>query len=432
MKTAATFRDFNAAAFWAGISTFIFMVFGPLTVQISVIQEFGLPDAQARSWIVITWLTAGVCSFPFILYYRQPIGIGWTLPGLVYMGSLAGRFSFEEFVAANLVAGIALIILGLLGVGSRVIHLVPLPILMGMFAASIVGFITRMVESTAADFAIAGPMILAYLVGRVLNNQRIPAVGLAVLVGGFLIVVLDRLGASSAALEMPALVAPGFRFSIEAILTISIPMVVLVIGLGNVQGIGFLLGQGYKVPTNQLTTVVGGMSVLNAIFGGHPAAMTRVSSAMLGGPSAGPLEKRYWAAIVAFIFVIGVAATTGPLLAFVEIVPAVYILVVAGLAIFASFEDALVRAFSGGLRTGAAVAFGVTLSTFVVVGIPSAFWAMLAGLAASLLLERQELLRQWRRVIDDYPPGHDHLEEAARMHAIEEDLLAQIEQEVQV
>lgn len=420
MKSQNVLRDFNGAAFWAGVSTFIFMVFAALTLQISVIQEFGLSDSQARSWIVVTWLTSSVVSLPFILYYRQPLGIGWTLPGLIYMGSMAHRFTFEEFVAANLIAGIVILLLGLLGIGARIIHFVPLPILMGMFAASIISFITRMVESTVEDLAIAGPMVVVYLAGRVLNNQRVPPVGLSVIAGALIVIALDKLGSSGAATSAPALAAPGLAFSIESILTITLPMVVLVIGLGNVQGLGYLIAQGYRVPTNPITTAVGAMTIVNSLFGGHPAAMTRISSAMLGGPQAGPMETRYWGAIVAFILVMGVAVATGPLLAFVEIVPPVYIYVVAGLAIIGSFEDSLTRAFSGSLRFGAVVAFGVTAATFTVAGIPSAFWALLAGIGASLIVERREMIRQWRRALDDYPAHVDHAAEAAAMHWLEE------------
>ena len=139
--------------------------------------------------------------------------------------------------------------------------------------------------------------------------------------------------------------------------------------------------------------------MVNALLGGHPAAVTRVSSAMLAGPAAGLLEKRYWAAIVAMVPATGVALATGLIVALIAILPPEYIYAVAGLAIFASFEDALARAFSGQLRFGAAIAFAVTPSTFVVAGIPSALWALLAGIAASMLVERQELLEQWQQAL---------------------------------
>jgi len=390
-------HDFNSAAFWAGISALIFMVFGALTVQVSVIEQLGVPQRQATSWIVITWLTPFLVSVPFIIRYRQPLVIGWTLPGLVYMGSLAGRFSFEEIVGANLLAGLAILVLGRLRAGRRIMGLVPMPILMGMFAASILGFVTQMVEATAGAAALGGPMVAAYALGRWLAVPRIPPVGLAVVVGAVMVALLGDANVEALELAPPALALPGPTFSVEAVLTVSLPMVVLVLGLGNMQGLGYLAAQGYRVPADGVTMAVGAMSMVNALFGGHPASMTRVASAMAGGPGAGPLERRYWAALVAVTGALGVVLATGLIVAAVSLLPSAYVTVVAGLAILASFEDAMVRAFSGPLRTGSTVAFGVGLSSLLAAGIPAAFWALVAGVVASLLLERDELLTSWRR-----------------------------------
>lgn len=385
-------RDLNMEAFWAGLSAFLFMIFGALTLQISVTQQFGLSEAQAGSWIFITWLTAGVVSTWFILRYRQPLAIGWTIPGLVYMAALARQFTFEEFVGANLVSGLLIVLLGRLGVGGRIIRLIPMPIIMGMFAASIVGFITRMVDAMSADIALVGPMVLTYLLGRFINIPRLPPVGLAVVTGAVMMALLGRADAPDVAFALPEVALPGVAFSPDAILTVSIPMVVLVLGLGNVQGLGFLIAQGYKVPTDRMTIGVGLMTIVNALLGGHPAAMARTTSAMLGGPAAGPLEKRYWAAIVAFLPAALVALLSGVVVMLIAALPAEYVLAVGGLAILASFEDALVRAFSGPLHTGAAVAFAVTLSSFAAAGIPAEFWALLAGIAVSVAIERHQLV----------------------------------------
>jgi benzoate membrane transport protein len=334
MDFKRTLRDFNAAAFWAGISTFLFMVFGALTLQIAVIERFGLPQATAQSWIVVTWLVPGIVSLFFILHFRQPLGLGWTIPGLVYLGSLAGKFSFEEIVAANLIAGLAIVALGLARFGSRVIRLIPMPILMSMFAASIIDFFTRMVDAAVVNVALAAPMIVAYLIGRRLNMRQVPPVGLSVVVGAILIAAFGQWHSASVDLRLPTLATPGLTFNLEAILTISLPMVVLVMGLGNGQGLGFLVAQGYQVPADDLTIAVGLMTVLNAVFGGHPAAMTRTSSAMLGGPAAGPPEKRYWAALIAFTLVIGASLASGLLITLVAVLPNEFILVVAAWQFF--------------------------------------------------------------------------------------------------
>ena len=80
---------------------------------------------------------------------------------------------------------------------------------------------------------------------------------------------------------------------------------------------------------------------------------------------------------------------------FLRVLPKTYVFAIAGLAIVGSLQDALEKAFGGKLRFGALTAFAVSMTPFAIFGITSAFWALLAGLAASLLAERRDLLASW-------------------------------------
>jgi benzoate membrane transport protein len=106
-------------------------------LPIAVAGQLGLDSAQFSSWIFIVWTSGAIASIALSLFYRLPIPITWTIPGLIYLGTLAGDFTFAEMVGANLVAGVLILILGLLGVGGRIMTWLPLPIIMGMFAGSI-------------------------------------------------------------------------------------------------------------------------------------------------------------------------------------------------------------------------------------------------------------------------------------------------------
>ena len=256
-------KDFTSAAFWAGLSTFLFISFGALTLELSLVQQFHLTDSQAESWITITWVTAVVASLSLALYYRQPLSIAWSIPGLIFMASLADRFSYEEFAGASLIAGLLILLLDISGAGQRLLAYLPLPILMGMFAATILAFITRMVEATANDFAVVGPMTAAYLLGRTLNPQRLPPIGMAVLVGTVMIIVLGRAHEPSLQFSPPSLVVPTPSFNWEAILSVSLPLVILVLSLGNAPSEGFLAAQGYAVPSRTTLRASGLVSVVN-------------------------------------------------------------------------------------------------------------------------------------------------------------------------
>ena len=173
-------------------------------------------------------------------------------------------------------------------------------------------------------------------------------------------------------------------------------MVVLSMGLGNVQGIGFLLAQGYAVPVNTVSTVVGVNSVVNALLGGHPATVARTSVAIIASPDSGPLSG-YWAAIISALLTVFLAFAASPVASLLKVLPKTYIFALAGLAIVSSLQDALEKALMGKMRFGALVAFAVAATPFAVAGITSAFWAIIVGLLASLLVEPKQIFEFWAR-----------------------------------
>jgi benzoate membrane transport protein len=395
-RTILYLRDFNMAAFWAGITGFVWYAFGTVPLQIAVSGQFGLTADQSSSWMFIVWFSGAIASIGLSLSYRQPIPITWSIPALVYLGTLAGQYTIAEVVGANLVAGALIIALGLMGVGGRIMAWLPLPIVMGMFAGSILSYATRLVSVTVSDAAVAGIAVVAFLVGRAIKRKGVPPLGFAVIAGGIAIYVTG--GAASVPIQwaLPTIGVPEISFSISAITAIALPMLILAMGLGNVQGIGFLIAQGYRAPTDALTVVVGMNSVVNALFGGHPAIVARTGVAIFAAPDAGPQSCRYWASVVAASLTILLAVAAAPVIALMSVLPSSYVFALAGLAVLSALQEAFERAFGGGLRFGALTAFAVAATPFSILGITSAFWAIAAGMLAALVTERTELVACWR------------------------------------
>jgi benzoate membrane transport protein len=388
--------DINSAAVWAGVTAFIWYAFGAVPLHIAVAGQLGLTSAESSSWIFIIWTSGAVASIGLSLFYRIPIPITWSIPGLIYLGTLAGDFTFAEMVGANLVAGVLILLLSIFGVGGRIMTWLPMPIVMGMFAGSIFGYVTRLVSVTVEDVLVAGPTVAGYLLGRLIGNPRIPPVGLAVVFGGAAVFVGGQASPDAMSWSLPVLAVPKIGFSVPAVAAVSLPMVVLALGLGNIQGLGFLMGQGYKVPINKISIVVGVNSVVNALLGGHPATVARTGVAIIAGPDAGLESQRYWGSLVAAVLTLIIALAAGLVIPILAVLPSSYVFALAGLAIFASLQDAFEKAFGNTLRFGAVVTFAVASTPFAFVGITSALWAIVAGIGASLVAERSELLSAWR------------------------------------
>jgi benzoate membrane transport protein len=388
-------RDFNMAAFWAGITGFVWYAFGAVPLQVAVSDQLGLTTAQSSSWMFIVWFSGTVASIGLSLRCRQPIPIAWTIPGLLYLGTLAGQYSIAEMVGANLVAGALIVALGLMGVGARVMAWLPLPIVMGMFAGSILGYVTRMMSATVADVAVAGATVAAFLVGRAIQNAKVPPLGLAMMAGGLAVYVTGAFASGPIQWALPTVGVPEITFSVPAIIAITLPMLILGVGLGNVQGIGFLMAQGYRVPINLATVVVGLSSIVNALFGGHPAIVARTGVAIFAASDAGPQSGRYWANLIASGLTLLLAVAAAPVMSLIGVLPRSYLFALAGLAVLSALQDALEKAFGGTLRFAALIAFGVAATPFTIAGITSAFWAIVAGLLAALLVQRSELFAFW-------------------------------------
>jgi benzoate membrane transport protein len=267
---------------------------------------------------------------------------------------------------------------------------------MGMFAGSILEYGTRLVSATVDDVLVAGSCVLCYLAGRVLNDPRLPPMGLAAIGGGIAMFLRSSAVPLDIAWAPPVLAVPEMAFGFAAFAAITLPMIVLSMGLGNVQGLGFLQAQGYKVAVNPVSVLVGIVSTLNAIFGGHPAIVARTGVAILAAKEAGPAEGRYWGVVISATLTLLIAFAGTTIAALVGVLPRSYVFALGGLAILGALQDSLEKGFSGPLRFGALVAFIVAVTPFAVLGISSAFWSVLAGLAGSVLLEREELVKQWR------------------------------------
>jgi len=267
---------------------------------------------------------------------------------------------------------------------------------MGMFGGSILVYITRTVGIIVDDLAVGGVTVAGYLVGRAIGSRKVPPVGLAVIAGSIAVAFSGTLALGTVPWGLPTVIVPDMDFTFAAFVAVSLPLVVMAMGLGNVQGLGFLMAQGYRVPVNTVTIVTGLCSIVNAAFGGHPATVTRTGTALLAGPEAGPPASRYWGALTAAALTLLIAFGAGSVAALVGILPRSFIVVLTGVAILSSFQEALEKAFGGAMRFGALMAFAVAATPFEIFGITSAFWAILAGIAGSLLAEREELLRHWR------------------------------------
>jgi benzoate membrane transport protein len=378
-------RELNAAAVSAGLTGFIWFACGALPLQLALSGALGLSTGS----VFIVWASGGAASIVLSLRLRQPIPIAWSIPALVYVASLTGRFSAAEIAGATLVSALMLAAFVLAGGGSRLMRWLPMPIVMATFAGGLLEYVHRAVAATVADAMIAGAVVAGYFAARLIASPRLPPVGVALLMGSLAVAFQGSVRLGELAWSFPTLEVPRFQFDPAAIAAISVPLVVFALGLGNAQGLGFLRAQGYEVPVDRVSRAVAMGSLINALFGGTPATVARNAAALLAGPDAGPARGRYWGVLISSALSVVMACAVAPFAALIAALPASFAVTLAGVALVSSLQDALEKAFAGPLRFGAVLAFIVAATPFSLAGVTSGFWALVAGVLASLVRKQK-------------------------------------------
>src|SRR5690349_36600 len=155
----------------------------------------------------------------------------------------------------------------------------------------------------------------------------------------------------------------------------------------NLSGQPVLRAAGHQPEPGPLIGVTGLFSLLSAPFGGSTTNLAAISAAICTGPDVHPDPAERWKtgpfyALFYLIFAIFGAS----LVAIFAVLPQSLILLVAGLGLMGPLANALAIALKDeSERMAATAAFAVTASGLTLLGIGSAFWGLLAGLAVLAL-----------------------------------------------
>lgn len=134
-----------------GFVGWVFSITGPILILLSVAEQGNLPPEITVSWIFIGLLVGGATSWLLSLYYRQPLTVAITIPGMVLVGTALSHITFPEVIGAYLVTGCLLILVALSGKIRPVMEWFPLPIAMGMVAGIFLPFGLKIITAWASD-----------------------------------------------------------------------------------------------------------------------------------------------------------------------------------------------------------------------------------------------------------------------------------------
>lgn len=372
-----------------GLLAWLFAATAALAVLLAAARQGGLEDGLTASWIFAGYGLGGALSILLTLYYRQPLGMGWSIPAAALVGPAFGHLALGDIVGAYVAAGLLVTLLGLTGRVSVLLEAVPAPVMMGMVAGVFLPFGVKILQGVVEMPGPTVAMVAAYVLVPFLPviGKRAPPILGALAAGGLAAAAsLHAAGPPiTVALAAPRLLLPSFSW--PAMLELVLPLAVTVVGIHNPQGFALLRQAGHAPAVDAVTVACGIASIPFGLLGCGPACMTGPANAII--VASGERRRHYVGALVfgLAMLVFGLLAPVAVALA--AALPGDFVAVLGGLALLPVLRAAFAAAFGGGRFTfGALVAFMTATSGLTLLHVGAAFWALVFGVAASLALER--------------------------------------------
>lgn len=364
------------------VSAFVAAIVGfgsTLALIVAAANALGATREQTASMVTALCLAMAVESLVLSWRTRMPVITAWSTPGAALVGASSG-FSINDAVGAFIIVGAMLVATGLFRPLTRLISRIPASIASAMLAGIVVGFALNAVKTIPTDPPLILPLIAAFFVIRLFN----PALSvLAVLIGGGLLAfLLGRIGALPAP-ELSVLVFTRPDFSIAGTIGLALPLYLVTMASQNLAGLAVLKASGYEPPAGPLIAFTGAVSLLTAPFNALTTNLAAISAAICTGPDAHPDPTQRWKTGPFYALAYLVFALFGAsLVAIFAVLPPSLIMLVAGLGLLASLANALsIAVLDSTQRIAATTTFAVTASGVAMLGIGSAFWGLVAGLA---------------------------------------------------
>ncbi len=380
-------RDLSASAVVAGFVTVLVGFTSSAVIVLQAATALGATPAQVASWMWALGLGMGATCILLSLRYRAPVVTAWSTPGAAMLITSAAGVSMPEAIGAFVACALMIAAAGFSGWFERAMARVPMSIASGMLAGVLLRFGLDVFVAMQARFALVFAMTLAWLLAR----RWLPryAVPLALAAGVAIAAAQGLLRFDAVRLEVaqPVWTAPAFSW--QAMVGIALPLFVVTMASQNVPGVAVSRAAGYATPVSPVVGWTGVATLVLAPFGAFALNLAAITAAICMGREAHEdPARRYVAAVAAggFYLVVGLfGATVGAVFA---AFPRELVLAIAGLALLGTIGGGLAAALAAERdREPALLAFLVTASGAAFAGVGSAFWGLLAGVLAWLVLD---------------------------------------------
>lgn len=370
----------------AGLVSVIVNYGGTFILVFQAAQMAGLSPELTASWVWSISIGVGVTGILLSWFSREPIITAWSTPAAAFLVTALATTSYAEAVGAYLICAAAFVVLGLSGWFERIIRLIPPGVAAGLLAGILLQFGIKAFAGLSIDPLLAGLLIVTYVVLKRFT-ARYAVVGILVL-GLVFLLIQERVNLTELELKLAAPVFTLPVFSLNALLSVALPLFLITLTGQYMPGMLVLRGDGFQTSANPIVTVTGLGSLLMAPFGSHAFNIAAITAAICTGREAheNP-DKRWIAGIAAGLFYILVGVFGVTLAAVFMAFPATFITTLAGLALLGTIGGSLASAMADArTREASLITFLAAAANISMFGIGGAFWGLLMGLLAYAVL----------------------------------------------
>ncbi|WP_322070596.1 benzoate/H(+) symporter BenE family transporter [Paraburkholderia bannensis] len=382
--------DTSVATIVAGFVAMMTGYTSSLVLMFQAGQAAHLTDAQISSWIWALSIGMAVTTIGLSLWFRAPTVVAWSTPGAALLISSLPHVPYAEAIGAYIVCAVLLTAVGLTGWFDTLMKRIPA----GIAAALLAGILFEIGIEIFHAAQVQTPLVLTMFFAYLLMKRFVPRYAIVgtLVVGIAAAAALGLLDFSHfhVAVAKPVFTMPAF--SVQAIVSIGIPLFVVAMASQNVPGIAVIRADGYDTPSSPLIATTGLASLVLAPFGSHGINLAAITAAICTGPHAHEdRTKRYMAAVWCGIFYL-IAGTFGATIAALfAAFPQALVVSIAALALFGSIMSGLTNAMQNPReREAALVTFMVTASGLTLLSIGAAFWGLVAGVVTQVVLSARK------------------------------------------
>lgn len=370
----------------AGLVSVIVNYGGTFILIFQAAKAAGLSPELTASWVWSISIGVGITGILLSWLSREPVITAWSTPAAAFLITALAAVPYAEAIGAYLLSALAFVILGLTGYFEKLIRLIPPSIASGLLAGILLQFGIGAFSSISVDPFLAIMLFLIYLLAKRLSARYAVV---SVLVFGFIFLLLQaRIDFSGFALQLASPVFTAPEFSVNALLSVALPLFLITLTGQYMPGLLVLRNDGYQTGLRPILSLTGLGSLVMAPFGSHAFNLAAITAAICTGPESHPDPSKRWiAGIAAGIFYILVGIFGVTLAALFAAFPAAFISTLAGLALLGSIAGSLANAMSdSAAREASLITFLAAAADISLLGIGGAFWGLVFGLISYAIL----------------------------------------------